>query len=502
MVTLRILCLGNNTELSDVQTKQLAQSRGMLCHGLITELETNTTDISKAGMYHTSVYDLGVDRLRQTAQDFGHLIVLPQDQSRYADAEAFYQTVQVATELSTRIKVEWIDDTLRDHNRYWEQLVQTNSSFCIMPFIELLAQNGKTTVCCRSYTPVAEIRDLRDFKTDSRYVAIRNSMLSGQRVSAHCSYCYDLEDKNITSPRQRDTVEWANRLGLDNVSDLDNIGKPVYYEVRASNVCNLQCRTCGPECSNRILKEYHRIGIEIGQPLTYTGFEIVDLDNIERLYISGGEPTAMPEFFDFLDHCIEQGNTDFQLLINTNATKLGNRFKKQLQHFSRFEFIVSIDGHDQLNHYVRWPSCWQDIVHNVNYLLQKKHRVTVNTTVSIYNVHDLHTLMEFLDRTWPTIGLNLQLAYSADNRLSAFNRPDRDQVLESLSKCCDTQGYKNNQQVSNIIDVLISHYAANPTVDTNALQSFFIFNDKLDQSRNTSLSDYLPGLDSMRQLVL
>lgn len=497
----RVLCLGNNTELTDIQTRQLAAERGIPCHGLITELTGQLTNTTLPGFYHTSVYDVTLDNLRQKAREFGHLIVLPQSKNQYPDAEAFHQTIRVANELTNQINVEWIDDTLRTDNEFWEQLVKENRSFCIMPFIELLAQNGKTTVCCRSYTPVADIQTLMDFKTDARYVAIRNHMRRGERIPAHCAPCYELEDNGIISPRQHDTVEWANRLGLSDFSDLDNIDKPVYYEVRASNLCNLQCRTCGPECSSQLHKEYKRIGIAVGPSHVYTGFDIVDLCNIQKLYVSGGEPTIMPEFLDFLDHCIEQGKTDFQLLVNTNATRFNARFKKQLRHFSRFEFIVSIDGYDQLNHYIRWPAQWQDIIENVNYLLQNKNHVTVNTTVSIYNVHDLHTLMTFLDQTWPTVGLHLQLAYSSDGRLSAFNHPEHSLVLSSLAKCQDTKCYKNNDLVSNTVDALSTHYNSQPSTDIDALREFFSFNDRLDQSRNVSLIHYLPDLDRSRNLI-
>jgi hypothetical protein len=38
----------------------------------------------------------------------------------------------------------------------------------------------------------------------------------------------------------------------------------------------------------------------------------------------------MPELYDFLDRCINEKKT-FDFTVNTNATKINNRFKKQLK---------------------------------------------------------------------------------------------------------------------------------------------------------------------------
>ena len=86
-------------------------------------------------------------------------------------------------------------------------------------------------------------------------------MLDGEPLNDHCRVCYNIEAKGIVSARQEETVEWANRLNLKSLNDLKKITKPAYYEVRPSNVCNLQCRICSPSASHLIAKEYKRIGI-------------------------------------------------------------------------------------------------------------------------------------------------------------------------------------------------------------------------------------------------
>ena len=104
-------------------------------------------------------------------------------------------------------------------------------------------------------------------------------MLAGESLSEHCQACYQLEDKNVISARQEETVEWAMRLNLQTVDDLNNIIEPVYYEVRPSNTCNLMCRMCSPMFSSLIEKEQKQLG-KIPQEYTeeYSNFDIVKID--------------------------------------------------------------------------------------------------------------------------------------------------------------------------------------------------------------------------------
>jgi sulfatase maturation enzyme AslB (radical SAM superfamily) len=89
---------------------------------------------------------------------------------------------------------------------------------------------------------------------------------------------------------------------------------------------------CTPTSSHLIGREYKKINLVSKiPPKERSDFSMVNFTNLKKLYVAGGEPTAMTEFYDFLDLCIEQNKTDFEFLVNTNATKLSNRFKKQLK---------------------------------------------------------------------------------------------------------------------------------------------------------------------------
>ena len=136
-------------------------------------------------------------------------------------------------------------------------------------------------------------------------------MISGTLVPEHCAVCYKLEDQNILSAREQETVEWANRLNLTSLSDLDNIEYPAYYEVTPSNVCNLQCRMCNPVGSHLIGREYKKLGFikQLPSPVR-SNFDIVDFRNLKKLYVC--IPSSI--FTIFLSGCCE-----IVILVNTQA---------------------------------------------------------------------------------------------------------------------------------------------------------------------------------------
>lgn len=497
---MRVLCLGNNTELTDLQTKTLAEQQCLPCHGLLSDLQTPVVDTNYAnvGYYHSSVYDISVGRLTELAPKFDKLIILGQTREQYSHPDAFYKTITLATKLKSVMLVEFLDQSQSHDIIFFENLVNTNPSFCIFPFIELLADNGHTTVCCRSHHPVTKLLNLKDFSTNPEYQKIRQSMIQGQKLPDHCGLCYRLEDIGIRSARQQETVEWANRLGLKSLDDLNNITQPVYFEVRASNTCNLQCRMCGPDSSHLLAQEFFQIKLidQISTP-EFANFDIVNLDTVQKLYVAGGEPTAMPEFYDFLDRCIEN-NREFEFTINTNATKINNRFRQQLQQLPHIQFIISLDGYDKLNHYIRWPSNWNTIIDNAHYLKDQGHVISFNTTVSIYNISTLYQLLGFLDNEFPDTLLHCQLVESPRDRLSALNFPDAELVLKNLSNITQLNCYQNDALLASFIDGLIHHYQK-LNLNSKQLKDFFEFNDLLDTSRNLFLGDYIPELEKWRR---
>jgi len=499
----KVLCLGNNTVDTDTKTRKLSADADMPCHGLLSELDRPITSAQylENGYYHSSVYDVAFGKLKNLCEEFDLVIMLDQPKTQWEHPNSFYLTVRLLNSLKTKIK--FLNVTYKDNIEFFEDLVKKNKSFCIFPFIEMLTNFDSTTVCCRSDTPIVKLSELKDFKTDPNYVAIRQKMIAGELLPEHCDSCYRLENKGILSARQQETVEWANILNINSLEDLDEIVAPAYYEVRPDNKCNLQCRTCNPLNSHLIAREYKKLNIGVVDllPKRHTsGFEIIKFDNLKKLYVAGGEPMVMPAFYQFLDDCINNANTDFEMLVNTNGTKLSARFKNQLKNFSNFQFVFSIDGFQDLNYYIRWPADWNTIVENIRYLREQHHRVTVNVTVSIYNISSLDKLLAFIDSEFPNTLVHCQLA-EGPQWMSPFVYPFKDQALESLHRAQTLMCYANDPLLASSINGYINHFENQHVIDFASLAQFYNINNKLDQSRDIELKDYLPELDNYRKIV-
>lgn len=489
---MRILCLGNNTSDTDQRTRELADG---VCYGLLSELDGVLPNILD-GWYHSSLYDIEYGRLVELATEFDSVIMLDQPKNQYSHPDTFYRTVRLVQSLPNG---SFLDNSFLKEIGFFKDLVVTNKSFCIYPFIELLVDKDRTSICCRSPSTIKPLDQLKDFQTDPTYQEIRSKMIRGEKIPEHCLPCYQTEKLGMISARQQDTIEWANRLNIKTVEELANIKNPAYYEIRPSNICNLQCRMCYPGNSHLIGKEYKRLNLisEIVER-EFSDFSFIKFENLNKLYVAGGEPTAMPEFYDFVDKCIANNKTDFEFVINTNATKINNRFRDQLSNFSNMQFIVSLDGIGLVNHYIRWPSDWETVIENIRWLAHH-HVVSFNITVSIYNINSLYLLLEFFDTEFPGKLVHCQMAVSNNDMLSALNFPGltSDRLIPIKNLRC----YKNDPLLASTIDGIISYYEKSPKVDMDKLMAFFEFNDRLDQSRSVQLIDYIPELEQARKLL-
>jgi pyruvate-formate lyase-activating enzyme len=504
---MKILCLGNNTQDTDTQTRHLAELDGMPCHGLLSELDQPflELDFSQAGYYHTSVVDIQPGNLRYLINQFDKVILLDQPIDQWNHPNELNNTVAIMQSATT--KVEFMNQHNIESSLFFQELVKTNKSFCIFPFIEFYSTHQHTMLCCRSAEPVTKLSEFKDFSSDPNLEKIRESMLQGHMLPTHCYDCYERESRGIVSARLSETPEWASKLGIKNLEELKKIKNPAFYDIRPSNKCNLTCRTCDPSLSHLIDREYKKLKINL-QPANASPrktsirndpvvWQHIDLNSIKKLLIAGGEPTIMPEFFQFLEKCISHNRTDFNIDVTTNGNKLSERLKKLIKHFSDISWVFSIDGYKNINHYIRHPSEWNNIVANWRYLKSQGHPVTVNTTISIYNINSLHLLFKWMDKEFPNTHVSCMIA-RAPKLINPLLFPDRDSVLDSLQQIQSTDTYKNNPFLSSTVDFLYEHFQKEHSVDQSLLEEFFQFNDLLDQNRTVQLQDHVPLLEKYR----
>ena len=373
-----------------------------------------------------------------------------------------------------------------------------NKSFCIMPFIHLyINEYNQLGPCCLG-TPIKTHSQNFDFYDDKDLARIRQAMQAGIRVK-ECSSCYEVEDHGADSGRIRNTTDWAVKLKATDLNQTET--RLRYYDIRNDNLCNLACRTCHPGASTQLEKEYKELKWKVKPNSTeFKLSETIDYDTVECVYVAGGEPTLMPEFAKFLTTAIEKNRTDIALTIITNTTNVNKNILNLLSNFRNISFTLSLDGYGPVNRYIRWPSDWDTIVKNIEKLKTITDNISVNVTVSIYNITKLYELVCFLESALPeppTILLNQAAgAYNVP-----FNFPDKELAVSRLELLKNTKSYHKESFFKEKVDYFIDMTTNALAMNNKDLAGFFQYNDALDNLRGVRLIDYIPELDACRRYL-
>lgn len=281
-------------------------------------------------------------------------------------------------------------------------------SFCALPWIHMATRpNGDARLCCVTNASGAATGDhtvglvkkengqpanfgretpLESFNNE--YMRdVRLTMLDG-KIPASCTKCFEEESNGVVSKRLWEMYEW-NRDGLDFkklIEETDETGKvpPVirYLDLRLGHTCNLKCVMCSPHDSSRWLQDYDKLieKTKSIQVLKQVGFDkkefnntwyekpefwddvFEQIPNITQLYFAGGEPLMIKEHRRFLDEIIKRGYAkNISLRYNSNGIFVNEDIINVWSQFKQVRYAFSIDGNFYRNHYIRFPTNWEDI---------------------------------------------------------------------------------------------------------------------------------------------
>ena len=125
---------------------------------------------------------------------------------------------------------------------------------CILPWTHLhVWPNHNVFPCCITNYKVGSTKTdtMEDIWNNDEMKNIRKQMLDGEKPKA-CATCYKAEEYGQVSQRYTMNKELAKEYHriVDTKPDgsLDKMDL-AYWDFRFSNVCNLKCRSCGPQLS-------------------------------------------------------------------------------------------------------------------------------------------------------------------------------------------------------------------------------------------------------------
>jgi MoaA/NifB/PqqE/SkfB family radical SAM enzyme len=379
------------------------------------------------------------------------------------------------------------------------ETVVASKTFCSLLFVHQEKQfNNRHHICCYNNTLQSDNEEDNSFQSfnSQKMFKIRNDMLAGEKP-IECSFCYNQEEQGLVSPRQRETSGWT---ASKNFSDamLQNISKflnnenifPLSYDLRYSNTCTLKCRMCNPYSSSSINAENKKLLQVWPDKFQYVdnpriNHEISLDRNIKKIYLAGGEPLIEPYNLIFLKKLAEI-NPEVQLLINTSLNHLSAEFEEVLALFKNLLFVVSIDGIDKLNSYIRHGSDWNAIMKNLERV--KQHQVMFNTTTSLYNIMDIPDIVHYFKENYPDYCHCIFLVNNEDE-LFIENLPLelRQEVIHDLELVLQDAPICTVDGLNNLVNTLrINNY--NP----ERFAKFVKYTKILDNIRGESILDIQP----------
>ena len=384
-------------------------------------------------------------------------------------------------------------------------------TFCVLPFTHLSTRpDGAITPCCRSRDTLGNIRDMtfEEAWNSERQQRLRKDLLSGVR-NKHCFQCWDMEDQGSVSMRQSMNKTREYMIPKSCTAEMPFV-VPV-LELKMSNLCNFRCRTCKPDLSTTWLKDWAEVKHEYesldlhNDTKRQTNFDndqfvedIVKLaPTIEIVEFAGGEPLMDPLHYKVL-HALEPFASNITVKYSTNLSKV--KFGKfdtiaSWAKFRKVDLSLSIDGHPELNNYIRTESDTDVLAENLKLVraeLGNKYDGRAALCYSAWNVFGLPESYEYFERVldtpvhgniaWDPIFINPQV----------LPKELKQQATEKYKKYLNTiepRG-ERNKRIHRFINQNMNFLNAKD--ESKHFEQFIRFTKTLDRTRSTDMIKVIP----------
>lgn len=392
---------------------------------------------------------------------------------------------------------------------------------CLMPWIHThIWPNGNALLCCMSDSsvPFGNVNDntLQEILNNEQYKKVRKQMLNGEKPEV-CSRCYELETTADTHTlRKSSLINFSKYQHLFRETNKDGSiddFKMRYMDIRFSNLCNMKCRSCGPDLSSKWYEDHmtffsediHRKKfIDSASQPKFIEDLTTQLPYVEEVYFAGGEVLITPEHYDILDKWLEMNKKDVKLRYTTNFSTLIYKKKNILNYWKTFNDVrvaASLDTFGARAEYLRKGTYWNDIIDNRKKMLETIPEVyfEITPTISVFSVYSLY---EF-HREWVEKGLlsidNIRINILTNPRyMSITILPDKnkDEVAKIYGDYITWLKFKNaSTSTINSVKGIIDHmYSAD---NTDLLESFKHNTNQLDKLRKEDYKLIFPELANL-----
>jgi len=419
-----------------------------------------------------------------------------------------------------------------------EDLVK-GDAFCVLPWIHMHPwPDGRVFTCCLSehHTPVGNLNTetLEEVYNGDVMKRFRVDMLNDKKVS-NCNRCYEQEGYGHDTLRKRSNDEfmqshdnWTHKRDIVKSTEEDGSVpggvNMTYVDMRFSNICNMRCRTCGPDLSSNwfndaVDSKYSKTPetaiLQIQKGKTYDFMQQFDkyLPTVEKIYWAGGEPLMMDEHWYIMEKLVEQGRTKnsspMRIFYNTNFRNLKYKDKDAIDLWSNFEPSVlsigaSLDASGARGEYIRKGTIWSETVKNRERMKREIPRVDFNIscTVSMFNILNVVDFYEEMVSTKMIgvqdfavnilLGKHIHRCTVLPERYRLKAQKDIERLLEKI-KDDDPLGRVTNtfKSLHQFLDDDMSHLMLQSMKEAK----------EMDRFRSETLFDAIPELGEIEELV-
>jgi MoaA/NifB/PqqE/SkfB family radical SAM enzyme len=407
------------------------------------------------------------------------------------------------------------------------QSMSDSKTFCMLPWVHLyVSPHGYANPCCLA--PWEKEHILGDFNKESFQEIwngkpmrdLRKKMLKDQ-PDPKCWQCYENERLGIRSKRQNSNHQYTHHLdwALDTHRNgsVDN-PKPIFWDIRISNLCNFKCRICGHHSSSKWYedaKKLDMLSFDDGIHKSVKNFDELltqlhpFVTDLEEIYFAGGEPLVMEEHYNMLDLLLSKGKSNIKLRYSTNFSTRFFKGRDVFELWNQFDEVflhASLDGSGKRGELQRKGQNWDDVVTLKQQLKVHCPRVQFMICSTITAMNVLH-LPDF-HREWVELGL-----VAADDFIPhILKRPERlnIQILppalkdQVIARYADHLVWLDTFQDATLVKMHITknEYASvisyiQDDDKTALIPEFIDFTDKLDALRGENFREIFPELASL-----
>jgi len=369
-------------------------------------------------------------------------------------------------------------------------------TYCKAPFTHLsIKTDGNIKSCCRAL-PGSGFSNLRkesilDAWSNPYMKKLREDLLAGIQ-NPNCDPCWNNERDGVRSLREK-----YNDLNLG-----EEKNKPVWLELKMSNLCNLRCRMCHVADSTAWASDFDKIRhlhyndwltkvidalpfqkgykLDVYNDQFFKDFKVLASD-IVRLSFAGGEPMYDEKHYTILE-MLQPYAHKIDLSYATNATIDAYKDYNIFDLWKRFKSVqvsCSIDGYPALSEYIRTNSNIFDVERIIKKMLSVPTiNVTGKITLSAWNIFYVPETFEY----FKSLGLKkydyhfVTFPEFLDCRI--WNGEARNVIDKKLNTECDkTQSIRR-------------YFSNTNKYSDNKFATFVEYTKALDESRGTNYMNF------------